>query len=544
MKKLFFLFIAALLTTVALAGSSAVILKENVIYTISTDGKVTKHVHQVIKLNTPTSYRAFGEWFHTFDPALEEVRIINSQTTQKDGTRVQTPENGILIQSPFATRNSPDFSHMRELMVSHTGLEPGSVIDFEYVITDKRAFRKKIKEDMAGYFPLLEKTVTIKGKGLGKVFVNGPIANVKNHTFTVKNVPAMILSHRFSQASDTPFIYLELNDPIPILKTAFEESGYSDDAKALAQYLKLNESTPDCEIIDCVLSLVNKRLSTVRLSAENTGFSVRGVKQIYTSGYATDMEKAFLAHATLKHFNIHHSIIALVDTVNNQPIFADPEFAVIAGSLVYPESISLPGKTVKVIFGEALSVQPEVTYNISLRLEEDEEQTFKGNVIIDVRDPGKSIRLKSLLPLKGLKLEKENVIYANIGQTVLKGAVSYTLTDDRIDVSNIFKSHLHLDDIPGNMDVCSTLSIPSKLTVAVHILFSLNDPKTFITSNSVEISNDLGSSRWSWKAGQQTLELDARLELNQTHYTKTDFSMLSDLLTPVLKSTHTVVFVE
>ena len=174
MRYLIVIFILAL-GVLGLAQSSAEILNETVTYTISKDGSVQKKVSQRIQLNDAVAFGTFGEWFYTYNPSLESVEILKSETVQPDGTVVPTPENGMMDQGPSAVANAPDFSYLRERMVSHTGLEPGCVVEFVWVVSDLKPFRTVIFESMSANFPIQTKRVSFVGSLPGKVLAHGNI---------------------------------------------------------------------------------------------------------------------------------------------------------------------------------------------------------------------------------------------------------------------------------------------------------------------------------------------------------------------------------
>lgn len=61
-------------------------------------------------------------------------------TQQADGTIIKAPANALNPSLPFSAVNAPYYNQLRELVVSHTGLEIGATIILDYTIETKPGF--------------------------------------------------------------------------------------------------------------------------------------------------------------------------------------------------------------------------------------------------------------------------------------------------------------------------------------------------------------------------------------------------------------------
>ncbi len=337
MKRIIILtLLAAALFLPALAQAAAEVIEEHVTFKIAADGAVQRHVRQKVQVNDAVAFGRWGEWYQIYNPDLEEIRIIRSVTIQADGTAVPTPDNGTLDQGVFAVAQAPDFTHLREKMVSHTGLEPGCTVEFEYVIADRRPFRTVVHEPMAGYYPIRRKTVTIEGRLPAPVRTYGPVRGAGRGSFTATDVPPLILDNHFAAAADTPFIYSELRSPLAAARAALaglDRAGLPD----LLAELQLGADALPGEVVTRLRHLLNERLETVAPNAERTAYTLRALPAIWRSGYATPLEKAALAAAVLDHYRLEHQVAALAEIADGQPLLDDPGWAVLtADGLVCP----------------------------------------------------------------------------------------------------------------------------------------------------------------------------------------------------------------
>ncbi len=109
-------------------------------YKLGMDGKTSYTFHKKVKLNTyRATQRLFGEDFIVYNPKNQKLIINKSVTIMKNGRRVETPENGYNEVLPRGALNDPTYNHLREMVVTHTGLEIGSVIDFSYTLKNNNS---------------------------------------------------------------------------------------------------------------------------------------------------------------------------------------------------------------------------------------------------------------------------------------------------------------------------------------------------------------------------------------------------------------------
>ncbi|PLX24177.1 MAG: hypothetical protein C0600_13375, partial [Ignavibacteria bacterium] len=110
-------------------------------YVLNADGSTTYTYSHKLKLLTPYAFsRAYGESFITYNPDWQKLEILRSKTTMRDGQQVESPFNAFNEVLPRPAANAAPFSHLKEMVVTHTGVESGAVIDFAYRIHTKAGF--------------------------------------------------------------------------------------------------------------------------------------------------------------------------------------------------------------------------------------------------------------------------------------------------------------------------------------------------------------------------------------------------------------------
>ena len=112
-------------------------------YKINNDGTIDIGFRKEIKLlrnRAITAYADKGETFILYNPAIDELRINESYTIRKDGTRVQTPANAFIDQLPSQCENCGRYNGIRERVVVHTALEYDCIIVLDYTIHRKASY--------------------------------------------------------------------------------------------------------------------------------------------------------------------------------------------------------------------------------------------------------------------------------------------------------------------------------------------------------------------------------------------------------------------
>ncbi len=116
---------------------------ENVVYEyiLNEDSSTIFNYSHKLKLLSYYSFqRRYGESFIVYDPNHQELKIKTSETTMADGTKVQSPENAFNKVVPRFAGHAAPYMHLREMVVTHTGLEKNATIDFSYSIETGKDF--------------------------------------------------------------------------------------------------------------------------------------------------------------------------------------------------------------------------------------------------------------------------------------------------------------------------------------------------------------------------------------------------------------------
>ncbi len=110
-------------------------------YKLNTDGSTEFHYSSEVKLLTGYSVnRAYGETFIIYNPDYQELKVNHAYTVMADGKEVASPANAFNEVLPRCAAHSAPNMNLREMVVTHTGLEKDAVIYLDYTIKTKSGF--------------------------------------------------------------------------------------------------------------------------------------------------------------------------------------------------------------------------------------------------------------------------------------------------------------------------------------------------------------------------------------------------------------------
>ncbi len=297
-------------------------------YSLNSDGSMEFHYHKELKLLTHYAFhRLFGETFIVYDPTYQELKINEAYTVMADGRRVDSPENAFNEVLPHFANDIPAYNHLREMVVTHTGLEVGATIVLDYTIITKSPFIPYLMGDetIGENVPVNEMEIVVKVPPRTDLYYK--IMNIRTapeinrgldeevYTWTFRNLGANSMESyqdgsisprlMFTTARDLSQVYFKFVDQM-----AFKAMASSLAMKHAKDFLEGNEDdiTKMLKLQDVVLNQV--KLAEIPL--EYTNFKVRQPAVVWNQANATSLEKALLLSNWLIQANINAVPVALI----------------------------------------------------------------------------------------------------------------------------------------------------------------------------------------------------------------------------------------
>jgi hypothetical protein len=304
----------------------------NKIYELKEDGSLNYQYQHQLKYITHFAFnRAYGESFIVYHPEKQTLKINESVTLQSNGTKVPSPKNAYNEVLPRFAAGAPAFNHLREMVVTHAGLELGCVVNFDYELTSQKGYLPFLNENLllAENSPVQKMNIVVKvpeGKQLNFKLVN---AIVEPKISTKKGVTTYTWSfeqlEQKSFDSDKP----HYNESLPrlIFSTASMQEALGQlviDSKIPQNIItavneKLKDTITDFEKLFALQKMVATEINEFHIPIQHTGYQTRSFAEIWKTNGATDMEKTNFLAALLNAYNIPaNPIFALPKSVFNK----------------------------------------------------------------------------------------------------------------------------------------------------------------------------------------------------------------------------------
>jgi hypothetical protein len=292
-------------------------------YRLNDDGSWTMEYQHQVRLDTYLAVnRLLGETFIVYNPAFQKLEILKAETTMADGRKVAAPENAFNEVLPFAAHGFADFSALREMVVTHTGLERGAVVDLRYRIHTQPGFFPCFsgREALVRDFPVekykLEIAVPAERVLHFRVFGCEPVRTVVDEE-GMRRYTFLVLQNRtaaheaLAPAQADPFIVFSAEAEWPkALELKADAALLPAALAAKAEKLKaLFPARPD--LLAALQRAVAVDVQNCGLGIEATGWQPRPLERVFSGNYATRLEKALLLRALLKEAGFNTELLGV-----------------------------------------------------------------------------------------------------------------------------------------------------------------------------------------------------------------------------------------
>jgi len=117
-------------------------------YTLNPDGSMDYNYQHELDLYTHFSFnRLYGETFIVYNPDHQKLEINRSETETAEGKMIPSPDNAFNEVLPRFAEGAPPYHQLREMVVTHTGLEKNSTIFVDYTIQSDAGYKPFLMEN-------------------------------------------------------------------------------------------------------------------------------------------------------------------------------------------------------------------------------------------------------------------------------------------------------------------------------------------------------------------------------------------------------------
>lgn len=330
MKKYILLLLACFtLLASAQAIPEAEFIKINKDYTFHPNGSYEIRYTKQLKINTHVALNnLYGETFIIYNPKYQSVKINSSYTRQADGTIIKAPENAFNEVLPFDAADAPAYNHLRELVITHTGLEIGATIFLDYTLETKAGYlpdgimpeTDDILEELS---PVKEYTININVPAslpLNYILTASQVKpkitkkeNMKQYSWQFKNIPAAANESKIPDSVVPRLITSCYDTQLTALKALY--GNYFTDQPDETVKNKVNEliagKKNDLEKIMAIQQFVAGQIAFCRIPFKQSGYTARSPKEVLNTAYGTDTEKNRLLASMLRAIGQKPEIVVL-----------------------------------------------------------------------------------------------------------------------------------------------------------------------------------------------------------------------------------------
>jgi len=325
MKKIIPLIISALISIIAFSNENenrdAIYLKLVKEYTLNPDGSFSYTCEKQMKLLTHFAFHSlYGETFIIYNTGYQELNINHAYTIMANGKKVVTPENAFNNVLPGFANHAPAYNQLREMVVTHTGLEVGAVIYLSYTLHNNPGFFPAFMgEEIIGEpSPVNELVIRVRvpeGQELHQKTWNirtaPEITNDRNttvYTWTFKNLKAIPHEKNMDENALPRIIFSTAKD-LHRVYDAFvnQESVRMTGSKQINSLVKeiTAGSKNDLETMLKIQDYMVNNIANWYIPLKYIGFKIRPATEIIASNGGTVPEKVLLMCVLLKEAGIN-----------------------------------------------------------------------------------------------------------------------------------------------------------------------------------------------------------------------------------------------
>jgi hypothetical protein len=333
MKKIIIAIVCLSILSISFAQTEkadAEYLKIQKEYTLNEDGSIDFHYTKELKLLSHYAFhRLYGETFIITNTDFQTLKINEAYTIMADGKKVVTPDNAFNEVLPRFANNAPTYNHIREMVVTHTGLEVGAVIHLDYTIHSEKGYFPALMfdEELNESSPVKDLTVKFnlpasKNLHYKLLHIGGePKISIENgqktYTWTFKDLPASSKeNYRVSGHLDAPrLVCSSAEDLNSVYHNFVGQDAFQLETNAQMDALVqevISENNGQLLTALAFQKIVSNNMDNLNIPLEYTGFICRTPVETWNSNQGTELEKALLLSALLKKANIPATPVAMI----------------------------------------------------------------------------------------------------------------------------------------------------------------------------------------------------------------------------------------
>lgn len=322
LRSIYLLFPGLLFIETVSAAPEALFKKIRKEFTLSQDSTLQVDYYKELEINSLMALnRLYGETFIIYNPDYQKLTINESYTLLPNGDTLETPVNAFNEVLPAFAANAPAYNHLKEMVITHTGLEPQATIHLNYTLTSSRTPNLDIDEILSEESPVREYQIIINipaNQKLNYQLLNlsakpeiRETAQGKQYTWTFKNLsPASHDVFQTKDKSDLPHLiansYTLSGSSLELLKDNFHFTSNEDITSSTKEITRNCKNNLDK--VFTIKEFISHQISTVDIPMEYLNWEIRTPEQVLQKAYGNKAEKVNLFVSMLESAGIPASV--------------------------------------------------------------------------------------------------------------------------------------------------------------------------------------------------------------------------------------------
>ncbi len=286
-------------------------------YTLNKDESVTYRYAHHLRLKTSFAFtRQYGESFVIYNPQFQKLNILKSETKMADGTKIESPPNAFNEVLPQFAADAAPYMHLREMVVTHTGIEKDAVVHFAYTIDTKKGYFPGLtgKVLLADRCPVKKLSVIINvpsGKTLKFSSTFGEFkpeirkdGKMTVYTWLIENVP-MIAVEQGQPALDciAPALIFSTSDPKTNCRHIIpDEKKYYQVPESLKNQIQdlVKDKTELRHKVIAIADFIRTSAGTMTADLNILGYRAMTAEKTFSNNVGSQLDKAILLAAAYR----------------------------------------------------------------------------------------------------------------------------------------------------------------------------------------------------------------------------------------------------
>jgi hypothetical protein len=309
-------------------------------YVLQPDGSVVHTYSHKLRLLTNFAFtRAYGESFIAYNPRWQTLEVLRSVTTMREGNKVESPFNAYNEVLPGYAAGSAPHLGLKEMVVTHVGVEAGAVIDFAYRLTTKPGMMPGLmgKVTFGSRSPIVNMLVRVVVPSdvvLEYGFARDDIlptiteeGNTRVFTWRRKDIPMVEVESQQPTLDDfLPVLHFTTATKAEIITHCLQEAGDEDlgPARAIVDELVKQESDPVMRAIGLQRWVVD-RVGRMSGPLDILGYRAMSPAATLRANTGSDLDRAVLLAAMCRAAGLEANAVLFSGDIRNEGMRMESE---------------------------------------------------------------------------------------------------------------------------------------------------------------------------------------------------------------------------